>query len=325
MWQAFELMHRTFKSGAELYLEGQRVGGTLVAWLTKPDMLPALDNFIAFGSQQMVQSPAYIEGVVGMVRDIFHDEKVGGMDRIYGCKLAESIMLNLRGHVDQCVPMFIELAMNAIASDELKVKSYRIHLLEMVINAIHYSPILALRVLEAKGWTNKFFSSWFSNIENLTRVHDKKLSILAISALLTLKADDVPTSVQQGWPRLLQGVVRLFQTLPAAIKSRSLVEELSPSVLNDLDREEITRDNDFQLNEDDNEEGEWEGEEEWTHEGEEAEGDVKDESSAYLEFLQDQVSLRLLPIYLNWSDSRRHKSTIPVMTPVMTSWKRKAC
>ena len=182
-------------------------------------MFPALDNFIAFGSQHMVQNPAYIEGVVGMVQDIFHDEKVGGMDRIYGCKLAESIMLNLRGHVDQYAAMFIELSMNAIASDELKVKSYRIHLLEMVINAIYYNPTLALRALEAKGWTNKFFSSWFSNIENLTRVHDKKLSILAISALLTLKADDVPTSVQQGWPRLLQGVVRLFQTLPAAVKS----------------------------------------------------------------------------------------------------------
>jgi len=25
MWQAFELIHRTFKAGAELYLEGMRV------------------------------------------------------------------------------------------------------------------------------------------------------------------------------------------------------------------------------------------------------------------------------------------------------------
>jgi len=206
MWQAFVLMHKTFKSGAELYLE---------------DMLPALDNFVSYGAETMVQNPTYIEALVGMVSDIFHDVKVGGMDRICGCKLAEAIMLNLRGHVDRYVPTFLDLAMKVLASNEMKVKAYRIHLMEMVINAIYYNPVIALQVLETNGWTNKFFSSWFSNIESFSRVHDKKLSIVAISALLTLNANEVPTSVQQGWPRLMQGVVRLFQTLPAALKSKS--------------------------------------------------------------------------------------------------------
>ena len=207
MWQAFVLMHTTFKSGAELYLE---------------DMLPALDNFVSYGSEMMVQNPSYIEALVGMVSDIFHDEKVGSVDRICGCKLAEAIMLNLRGHVDRFVPTFVELAMKVLSSNELKVKSYRIHLMEMVINAIYYNALITLQLLESNGWTNKFFSSWFSNIESFTRVHDKKLSIVAISALLTLNASEVPTSVQQGWPRLLQGVVRLFQTLPAAMKSMEI-------------------------------------------------------------------------------------------------------
>lgn len=204
MWQAFESMHKTFKAGAELYLE---------------DMLPALDNFVAYGAETLIQTPAYVEAIVGMVQDIFGDEKVGAMDRVCGCRLAESMMLNLRGHINQYVPKFIELAMTVIASDELKVRSYRIHLLEMVINAMYYNPVIALRTLEANAWTNKFFSSWFSNIESFTRVHDKKLSIVAISTLLALRAEDIPTSVHQGWPRLLQGAVRLFQTLPAAIKS----------------------------------------------------------------------------------------------------------
>ena len=182
-------------------------------------MLPALDNFISYGSQTMIQNPAYIDAVVSMVQDIFQDANVGGMDRICGCKLGEAIMLNLRGHVDQYIASFMELAMEVISNSELKVRSLRIHLMEMIINAIYYNPALALRVMESNGWTNKFFSSWFSNIESFSRVHDKKLSIVAISSLLTLRAEDVPNSVQQGWPRLLQGVVRLFQTLPAALKS----------------------------------------------------------------------------------------------------------
>ncbi|KAI2741519.1 hypothetical protein DTO013E5_4433 [Penicillium roqueforti] len=264
MWQAFELIHKTFKAGAELYLE---------------DMLPALDNYVAYGSDMLVQNPAYLDAMVGMVQDIFSDEQVGGVDRICGCKLAETLMLNLRGHIDQYIPMFIEMAMRVIDAGEASTKSYRIHLMEMVINAIYYNPALSLQVMEAKGWTNKFFSTWFANIDNFRRVHDKKLSIAAISSLLTLKAADVPVSVQQGWPRLLQGVTRLFQTLPAALKQR----------------EDATKESDFTLDDEDDEDDEdndWDGDVEWDENEVEAaleEGDVHDESAAYLDFLNQEA------------------------------------
>ncbi|MBE7182337.1 MAG: hypothetical protein INR71_14230, partial [Terriglobus roseus] len=136
-----------------------------------------------------------------------------------------------------------------------------------------YSPQLALTVLENSGLTNKFFSMWFSNMDGFTRVHDKKLSIAAITSLLTLRASDVPVSVQQGWPRLLQGIVRLFQTLPAAMKNR----------------EEVTKEDNFDLNNNyEDEDDEWEGEGEWENDNDEAE-DIKDESSAYLEFLEEEA------------------------------------
>nr|POF03944.1 putative importin [Quercus suber] len=261
MWQAFELIHATFKSGAELYLE---------------DMLPALENFVNYGWPKLVETRPYLEAMVDMVKTIFKDEKVGGVDRICGCKLAEILMLNMKNGIDDFVPEFIQLAMSVLINDELKVKSYRIHLMEMVINAIYYNPRLALTVMEANGWTNKFFSLWFSSIDSFTRVHDKKLSIGAITALLTLRADEVPTSVQPGWPRLLQGIVRLFQTLPSALKAR----------------EDAQRDDDFGLSgeyDDEEEDEEWEGED-WENEENEESTDVKDESTAYLDFLSQQAS-----------------------------------
>jgi hypothetical protein len=245
-------------------------------------MLPALDNFVSYGSDMLIQTPAYLAAIVSMVEDIFRDEKVGGVDRICGCKLAEALMLNLRGYVDQYIPIFIELAMNVINSGDAKTKSYRVYLMEMVVNSIYYNPALALQVLEAKGLTNKFFSAWFSNIDNFRRVHDKKLSIAAISSLLTLKGNDVPPSIQQGWPRLLQGVTRLFQTYPAALKHR----------------EEATRESDYTFDEEEDDElegeNEWDGEVEWNDQ-DEAEGagddDVADENTAYLDFLSQEVSL----------------------------------
>ncbi|KAH8660673.1 nonsense-mediated mRNA decay protein-like protein [Tricladium varicosporioides] len=262
MWQAFELIHTTFKAGAELYLE---------------DMLPALDNFVQYGQQHLIQTPQYLEAMFGMVQDMFVDDKVGGVDRICACKLAEGIMLSLRGHADQYVAQFIEMAMFKLNATDVKVKSYKIHLMEMVINAIYYNPVLALHVLETKGWTNRFFSLWFSSIDSFSRVHDKKLSIAAIIALLSINADQIPQSVQTGWPRLLQGVCKLFASLPAAQKKRD-------DVLKD----------DFPLDGstyDDDDDDQWAGDDNaWNEETEpEEESDAKDESSAYLEFLNEEA------------------------------------
>jgi len=189
MWQAFELIHTTFKSGAELYLE---------------DMLPALDNFVQFGATDLMQKPEYVDALASMVSDMFTDAKVGGVDRICACKLAEAMMLSLRGHIDRCVHGFIHMAMSVLAGPDIKIKSYRIHLMEMVINAIYYNPILSLQVLETQGWTNKFFSLWFSSMDSFTRVHDKKLCMMGILSLLSIHPDQIPTSVSVGWPRLLQ-------------------------------------------------------------------------------------------------------------------------
>ncbi|CAG8948647.1 hypothetical protein HYFRA_00001766 [Hymenoscyphus fraxineus] len=262
MWQAFELIHATFKAGAELYLE---------------DMLPALDNFVQYGRAHLAETPAYLDAMFSMVHDMFADPKVGGVDRICACKLAEGIMLSLRGDADKYVVEFIGMAMRTLTNTETKVKSYRIHLMEMVINAIYYNPVLALQVLEANQWTNKFFSLWFSSIDSFTRVHDKKLSISAIVALLTLNADQVPVSVQTGWPRLLQGLVRLFQTLPAAQKKRDEILKddypVDGSAYDD-DEEELWAGDDNAWNED---------------EGNEESEDAKDESTAYLEFLNEEA------------------------------------
>ncbi len=109
MWCAFELIHATFKSGAELYLE---------------DMLPALDNFVQFGVPQLVQKPEYVAALYSMVDDMFVDGKVGGVDRICACKLAEAMMLSLPGSIDSCVGGFVNIAMGVLAgATEVKIKS----------------------------------------------------------------------------------------------------------------------------------------------------------------------------------------------------------
>ena len=49
---------------------------------------------------------------------------------------------------------------------------------------LYHNSAVTLQVMEQHGWTNNFFSMWFSNFGDFSRVHDKKLSIVAICALL---------------------------------------------------------------------------------------------------------------------------------------------
>jgi hypothetical protein len=168
------------------------------------------------------------------------------------------------------------------------MKSYKIHLVEMVINGIYYNPILALQVLESHGWTNKFFSIWFGSIDSFRRVHDKKLCIAAISSLLTIRADHVPQSVQTGWPRLLTGATYLFRTLPAALKQREDAVKASDGISDT-----------YSDNGSDDEADDWadEPDSQETHEWgnvnatsvPDTKGDIKDESQAYLDFLSEEA------------------------------------
>lgn len=275
MWQAFELMHKTFKDGAELYLE---------------DMLPALDNFVSYGGAHLIQNPPYLAAIAGMVRDIFSDPKVGGVDRICGCKLAEAMMLNLRnGTIDNYIPTFVTLPMEVLVSAQAKtiVKSYRLHLVEMVVNALYYNPLLALQVLESNAWTNKFFSIWFGMIDNFRRVHDKKLCLAAICALLPIRADQVPHSVQTGWPRLLTGATYLFRTLPAAMKQREdavKANDGGSDAVSDYGSDDDAED---WADEPVSQGQEWGAVDAATLP--DTKGDIKDESQAYLDFLSEEA------------------------------------
>lgn len=188
MWKAFELMFDTFQNGGELYLE---------------DMLPALDNFVQYGAATLIQKPEYTQSLYTMVQHMYEDVNVGGVDKVCACKLAEVMMLSLRGSIDKYIPNFIQMAMNTLRGPSTKVVLVKIHLMEMVINAIYYNPVLTLNILDSKGWAEDFFSLWIQSISKFTRVHDKKLCILAISALLSMDPSHIPSSVVSGYVLLL--------------------------------------------------------------------------------------------------------------------------
>ena len=114
--------------------------------------------------------------------------------------------------------------------DFVVTNSLYLHSLEVVITAVLYNPALALAILDGHEWTQQFFAAWFKHLPKLTRVHDKKMTITAICALLEwLSTVGVGAPLAQNASQLVVGALQVFRDLPAALASQlpALVEFVS--------------------------------------------------------------------------------------------------
>ncbi|EGN93981.1 hypothetical protein SERLA73DRAFT_115471 [Serpula lacrymans var. lacrymans S7.3] len=250
MWPVFELTYDLFKSDAVDFLD---------------EMLPTLDNFVSYGTDVFKSRADYRQKAIDIYRTSIVSTQLGENDRVNGCKLAESILLNLRGQVDEHLQEFITIALGCL--DQGETASFRLANLEVLVNAVLYNASAALHLMETSkpGTSRIFFDNWFVAINSdsrLPRVHDKKLSILALCALMELDSSRIPEVLRDGWPGIVGGALKIFKDLPQAIEKRKALEDSFQEESDDDDEEDAKF-----LN--------LEGEDE----------DVWDEDSAYLEML----------------------------------------
>ncbi len=69
------------------------------------EMLPSLDNFVSFGSDVIKARPDYKRMLVDIYTTSIANDQLGEHDRVNGSKLAESVLLNLRGNIDEVSPI----------------------------------------------------------------------------------------------------------------------------------------------------------------------------------------------------------------------------
>lgn len=161
-------------------------------------------------------------------------DSLGENDRVNGCKLAESILLNLRGYADELLQPIVIIALNQL--DKKTTSALCLANLEVLINALLYNAAASLQIMEghAQGASRVFFDQWFAAInteDKLPRVHDKKLSILALCALMEMDPSLVPDSLKDGWHGIVAGALKIFKDLPKAIESAHRVEGSSQNEL----------------------------------------------------------------------------------------------
>ncbi|KAH9999685.1 armadillo-type protein [Russula compacta] len=247
MWPVFELTYELFRTDAIDFLD---------------EMLPSLDNFVSYGTDVFRARADYRQKALDIYTTALSSEHLGENDRVNGCKLAESLLLNLRGHIDDQLEVIVATAFNHL--DKTETKAFELANLEVLINAVLYNPGAALALMNPHG-ARVFFDRWFAAVNaerGLPRVHDKTLSIVALSALLEMKAGTVPAELRDGWVGIVGGAIRVFKGLPKAIATR---KELQDSLQEDEGEEDEDEQRYLNLNEE--------------------EGDVWDEDSAYIEML----------------------------------------
>lgn len=103
MWQVFELTYQLFKSDAVDFLDGKYdiLTSATGANIDLPsEMLPSLDNFVSYGSDVIAARPEYVQMLLDIYTTSMTNEHLGEADQVNGCKLAESMLMNLRGNID---------------------------------------------------------------------------------------------------------------------------------------------------------------------------------------------------------------------------------
>ncbi|KAL6303891.1 ARM repeat-containing protein [Sparassis latifolia] len=253
MWPVFELTYKTFKAEAIDFLD---------------EMLPSLDNFVSFGIDVFKARPDYRQMVLDVYTTSITSDHLGENDAVNGCKLIESMMLNLRGSIDDALQTIIATSFSIF--DKSQTTALRLANLEVLINTVLYNPAAALHLMESHrpGISRVFFDKWFAAINNekgLPRVHDKKLSIMALCALLEMDPSAIPDLVKEGWPGIVSGALHLFRELPRAIAARQELQEAFSADDDDDDSDDSRL---LNMNETDD--------------------DVWDEDSAYLEMLANE-------------------------------------
>lgn len=281
MWSLFEYVYKAFKTDAIDYME---------------ELTPCLDNYVSFGTDVVISNEQVRNCFVDIITTVFTAGNLSENDRSHACALIESMMLNCRGQIDTVVPHFLELAVKYL-SKKVKHDAARIYLLEVIINGIYYNPILTLQFLETHAFTAKFFSLWFENIEQFTRVHDKKLAILALCSLVEIPAAHIPASVRTGWQQIMKTFCELFEGLPDAMEERARLKRMAEGDDDEDDEDEDDDDEDGMFGEGDDEDDDDDIEDDFTGSTDPTSAEVSDsedvpdkEGDAYLEYLSQQAA-----------------------------------
>ncbi|XP_078669832.1 importin-7-like isoform X1 [Branchiostoma floridae x Branchiostoma belcheri] len=216
MWQVLYLLYENFKEVAFDYFT---------------EMMPCIHNYITVDTQAFLSSPKHLEIVYNMSKSILTSGEAGEDAECHAAKLLEVSLIQCKGvgNIDQCVPLFVELALERLTR-EVKTSELRTMCLQVVIAALYYNTPLLVDTLEkmrlpnsSEAITKQFIDQWFRDTDCFLGLHDRKVCVLGLCALMELQTRPEPiiSAAQSFLPSLLM----LFEGLKRAYAHKASLEE----------------------------------------------------------------------------------------------------
>lgn len=210
MWSHFTKLTDSFNNG--------------VALMYTEELSQCLRNYMVFGAEDLATTPELNIRFVKIISLVIlgEDGSVDYNDIVLACELAQTLILSLQHNASPYIAELSKtilpvLASNQVDAQHVRNNSLTVALVNYVGSCLIYDCLTTVRLLEEYSHLDSFITQWYALIPQLKRVYDIKLSILALSSLLT------NGDILQKLPALASGIgsklSSLFNELPAAIRN----------------------------------------------------------------------------------------------------------
>ncbi|AFM99155.1 importin [Encephalitozoon hellem ATCC 50504] len=197
-----------------------------------------IDNFITYGKTSIIDS-----NILGSIYSLIsnfclcNEENLSDEEFISGCRIIESIILNIGNEVlckdPSRLSFFISVAMSSDSIDESSAAM--VYALEVVMNCFILRPSETIQILRMQKYFQTFFEKFFEQKSRFKRVHDKKICTLFVGTICRLQDGTLPELDIHNLNKVL---VSTITTLPAAIKLRNQMKENEDAAMSSVDSEE---------------------------------------------------------------------------------------
>ncbi|XP_051911793.1 importin-8 isoform X1 [Hippocampus zosterae] len=211
MWQLLSVLYEVFQHDCFDYFT---------------DMMPLLHNYVTVDTDVFLSNPKNVEIIYSMCKKVLTTDS-GEEAECHAAKLLEVIILQCKGRgIDQCIPLFVEAALERLTRG-VKSNKLRIMCLEVAIAALYYSPAVLMHTLDNAHFsqnpqtiTAHFINQWMNDTEFFLGIHDRKMCIIGLTVLMELPSR--PAALEGVATQILPSVLLLFLGLKHLSASRHI-------------------------------------------------------------------------------------------------------
>ncbi|XP_057289833.1 importin-7-like [Hydractinia symbiolongicarpus] len=217
MWNMLFLLYETFQEDTADYFT---------------EMMPCLHNYVTVDPKAFLAEQRFCEVIVKMCKTMLMDY-TGENAQSQAAKLLEVVALQYRGEIDNWLPIFVSLCLERL-SMEVKTSELRVMLIQVIVACIINHPIVVLTHLEKmqspstpQGVTARFLSQWLNDTDCFLGIHDRKVFVFGICALVSLPAETRPDAVNMFAAQFLPALLIIFEGLKTVYEKmeKEVIEE----------------------------------------------------------------------------------------------------